>query len=163
MINRTSAGAFVALLCAQGALVAQTPRGAQPSQAPSVSLTLEQAVQLARDNYPAVLEQRALAAAATEGVAAARTAYLPRVDAVWQENRATHNNVFGLLFPQSVVPPVSGPVLPQTSDNVWGSAAGVLLSWDAIDFGLRKANVDVARAQKTAATAGVVVSELDAT
>ena len=163
MIDRTSAGVFVALLCAQGALVAQTPGGAQPSQVTSVSLTLEQAVQLARDNYPAVLEQRARAAAATEGVAVAHTAYLPRVDAIWQENRATHNNVFGLLLPQSIISPLTGPVLPQTSDNVWGSAAGVLLSWDAIDFGLRKANVDVARAQQTAATASVVVSELDAT
>jgi len=163
VIGRTSAWVIVASFCAPGALVAQTQGAAQPSQPTSVSLTLEQAIQLARDSYPAVLEQRARAAAATEGIAAARTAYLPRLDALWQENRATHNNVFGLLLPQSVVPPVSGPVVPQGSDNVWGSAGGVLLSWDAIDFGLRKANVEVARAEQTAASASVAVSELDAT
>src|SRR4051794_11220526 len=83
-------------------------------------LTIEQAVQLARDNYPALQEQRARAAAAAEGPAVAHTAYLPRIDAVWQGNRATHNNVFGLLLPQSIIPPVSGPVLPRTSDSVWG-------------------------------------------
>ena len=140
-------------------------QGSRPEgiQNTPISVTLEQAIQLARNNYPAIQEQRARANAAGEEVAAARTAYLPRIDTVWQENRATHNNVFGLLFPQSVVPSVSGPVLPSSSDNVWGSAAGVFLSWDAIDFGLRKANVDVARAQQRATAAGALLTELDAT
>jgi len=133
------------------------------AQATAQPLTLDEAIQAALKNYPALQEQRARARAADEGIAVARTAYLPRVDGLWQENRATHNNVFGLLFPQAVIPPVSGPVLPRTSERVWGSAAGVLLSWDAIDFGLRKANVEVARAQQTAAAAGVAVSDLDVT
>src|SRR5205823_4369445 len=82
---------------------------------------------------------------------------LPRLDLLWQANRATRNNVFGLLLPQAVIPPISGPVLGTTSyDGVWGSAGGVLLSWQALDFGLRKANVDVARAQASVATAQTV-------
>src|SRR5258706_7063895 len=93
-------------------------------------LTLGDAVQLALKNYPAIKESRARAQAAQEGVAVARTAYLPRVDMIWQENRATTNNVFRLLLPQSVVPAISGPA-PRTrslGDSVWGSAARVLLS-----------------------------------
>jgi outer membrane protein TolC len=123
---------------------------------------LTEAVQLARANYPDVQEQRARAKAADEGIAVARTAYLPRLEGLWQENLATHNNVFGILFPQGVVPPVSGPVLPKTSESVWGSAAGALVSWDAVDFGQRKAAVDVARAEQAAAAARSAQAELNA-
>ena len=101
--------AFIVLSCALSAQ-AQQPSAAA---AATVPLTLADAVQLAVTNYPAVQEQRARARAAEEGIAVARTAYLPRVDAVWQENRATHNNVFGILFPQIVVPPVSGAPVPR--------------------------------------------------
>src|SRR4051812_11303074 len=126
------------------------------------SLTLDQAVQLARQNLPSLKEARARAGAARESVGVARTAYLPRVDVTWQENRATRNNVFGLLLPQSVIPSVSGPVLDSTADSVWGSAVGALLAWDAVDFGLRKANLESARAQQEAAAARIQVTELDA-
>src|SRR5216684_4174592 len=126
-------------------------------------LTLNDAIQLALKNYPAIKESRARAQAAEEAIGVARTAYLPRLDMVWQENRATTNNVFGLLLPQSVVPSISGPVLGTRSlgDSVWGSAGGVLLSWDAVDFGQRKAGVDVARAQSTFARAQTELTELD--
>src|SRR5213078_4018525 len=113
-------------------------------------LTLNDAVQLALEHYPAIKASHESVQAAEEGVGVARTAYLPKLDLLWQENRASHNNVFGLVLPQPIVPPISGPVLGTRSmDSVWGSAAGALLSWDAIDFGQRKAGVDVARAQST--------------
>src|SRR5947199_269084 len=132
--------------------------------APLGPLSLTDAVQLALKNYPAIKESRARAQAAYEGIGVARTAYLPRLDAIWQENRATTNNVFGLLLPQSVVPSISGPVLGTRSlgDSVWGSAAGVLLSWEAVDFGQRRAGVDVARAQTELARNQTALTELDA-
>jgi outer membrane protein len=144
----------LALLCSSARAFAQA--------GPVGPLTLGDAVQLALKNYPAVRESHARAQAADEGVGVARTAYLPRVDMLWQTNRATHNNVFGLLLPQSVVPPISGPVLGTSSyDSVWSSAAGVLLSWDAIDFGQRKARVDAAGAQRSLANARTDLTELD--
>jgi outer membrane protein len=130
--------------------------------APPESLTINDAIQSALKNYPAIRERRARAQAAEETVAVARTAYLPRLDMLWQENRATTNNVFGLLLPQSIIPSISGPALGTKSyDSVWGSAAGVLLSWEAVDFGQRKASVDVARAQTSAAKAQTALTELD--
>src|SRR5438105_1042488 len=118
-----------------GLLSPTLARAQVPTLAP---LTLNDAVQLALKNYPAIAETRARAQAADAGVAVAQTAYLPRLDAVWQENRATNNNVFGLLLPQGVIPPISGPVLgTHAYDGVWSSAGGVLLSWEAVDFGLR--------------------------
>src|SRR5262245_13592205 len=131
---------------------------------PSQTLTIRQAIQLAGKNYPSLTEARAHQQAAEESVGVARTAYVPRVDVIWQMNRATHNNVFGLLLPQSVVPPISGPVLGTTTyDSVWGSAGGVLLSWQAVDFGLRRANVAAARARSSQATAETALNELDVT
>jgi outer membrane protein TolC len=128
----------------------------------SQPLKLGAAVDLALGNYPSVRASRAQAAAAEAGVDVARTAYLPRVDMLWQQNLATRNNVFGLLFPQSVVPPISGPQLDrESSRGAAGSAGGLLLSWEPFDFGLRRANVGLARASSKQAGAGVEVTRLD--
>ena len=82
-------------------------------------------------------------------VRVAQSAYLPRLDALWQTNRATANNVFGQLLPQSVIPAISGPVLPSAStQSVWGSAAGALFSWEPFDFGLRAATVRAAETRR---------------
>jgi len=162
MISHRLISAAVLLACAlcTASSYAQQPAPLAPA-AQLQPLTLHEAVQLALTNYPAVQEQRARARAAQEQVAVARTAYLPRIDALWLENRATHNNVLGTLLPQAVVPQVSGPVLPSSSESVWGSAAGALVSWDAVDFGQRKAAVDAARAEQLAATARSDQAELD--
>ena len=147
-------------LAVVGCVLSPGPVAAQP--AASGPLSLNDAVQLALKNYPAIKESRARAQAADEGIGVARTAYLPRLDLLWQENRATTNNVFGLVLPQSVVPPISGPVLgTRAYDSVWGSAAGVQLSWEALDFGQRKANVEVARAQSSFAKAQTDLTALD--
>jgi outer membrane protein TolC len=94
------------------------------------------------------------------GVDLARTAYLPRLDYGLQINRATSNNVAGLLLPGTPVPSVSGPVSDSTSP-VWGSASALLLSWDAYDFGLRSAALGFAEAQVTRARAGADLTQLD--
>src|SRR5262249_12828200 len=88
-------------------------------------LTLEQAVSQATAKYPAVQVSLERVSAAAAGVNLARTSYLPRADFLGQINRATHNNVFGMLLnqPLPVISPISGPVLRTNSlDNVWGSA-----------------------------------------
>src|SRR5262249_27042329 len=84
--------------------------GVARAQPTAGALTLADAVQLALRNYPALKERRARAEAAAAGVGVARTAYLPRLDMLWQENRATTNNVFGLLLPQSTIFSLTGPV-----------------------------------------------------
>ena len=140
--------------------LAAVPARGQTQQ--SGPLTLAQAVDLAIRNYPAIKASRAAAQAADENVAVARTAYLPRLDMVWQTNRATHNNVFGLWIPSAAVPPVSGPVLGTRSlDSVWGSAAGFVLSWDAVDFGQRRAVTDAAKARAATAQAREEATRLD--
>src|SRR6266404_5996552 len=117
-------------------------------------LTLEEAVDFALKNYPAVRASLERVNAAQAGVGLARTNYLPRADMLWQTNRATDNNITGLILPQSVIAPISGPVSMSPSNrSAWGSAAGLLFSWEPLDFGYRGAKVDAARAARNRATA----------
>jgi outer membrane protein TolC len=124
---------------AAGALLAQQP--------PPAALTITQAVQNALHNYPSIQVSQEQINAAAAGIRLARTAYLPRVDALAQVNRATRNNVFGLLLPQSVIPSMSGPVIGSNNlGTAWGSAIGTLVTWEPFDFGLRRATVAAAAA-----------------
>jgi outer membrane protein TolC len=128
----------------------------------SAPLSLNQAVEGALKKYPAVRVSLEQVSSAAAGINLARASYLPRADLLGQINRATRNNVFGLLLPQSVLPSISGPVLGANSlTNVWGSAVGVLVSWEPFDFGLRKANVQVAEAERQRAQAAAGVTELE--
>lgn len=143
-------------------LIVSASSAGQVEKPASKPLTLEEAVDFALKNYPAVRAALARESAARAGISLARTTYLPRADALWQSNRATRNNIFGLLLPQSIVPPISGPVLPITSNrSVWGSAAGLLFSWEPFDFGTRRATVNAARATQNRASAEVGVTQLD--
>lgn len=144
-------------------LACQTLGVAQrPVKLPLSPLTLDQAVDFALANYPAIRASMERALASKEGVSLSRTSYLPRTDLLWQSNRATRNNIFGLSLPQTVVPPISGPVLSSTSDRgVWGSMAGVLLSWEPLDFGYRGANVNVAKAAQGRANAELSLTKLE--
>jgi outer membrane protein TolC len=135
---------------------------AQTSEATKKVLTLEEAVDFALKNYPAVRATLERVTAAQASVGLARTTYLPRVDTVWQTNRATDNNITGLLLPQSIIAPISGPVPVTTSGrSAWGSAAGLLFSWEPLDFGYRGAKVDAARAARNRAAAEASLTRLD--
>jgi outer membrane protein TolC len=126
------------------------------------SMTLEQAIQRALRNYPAVRVSQEQMNAAAAGIRLARTAYLPRADALAQVNRATRNNIFGLMMPQSTIPSISGPVLGTNNlETTWGSAVGTLVSWEPFDFGLRRANVAVANAAEAESEAGLKRTEYE--
>ena len=125
-------------------------------------LTLEEAVDFALKNYPAVRASLERVNAAQAGIGLARTNYLPSADMVWQTNRATDNNITGLVLPQSIIAPISGPVPAATSNqSAWGSAAGLLFSWEPVDFGYRGAKVAAARATRDRATAEASLTRLD--
>jgi outer membrane protein len=129
--------------------------------APDV-FTIDSAVQYALDHYPSVRAALEQINASTANVRVAQSAYLPRLDTLWQSNRGTANNIFGQVLPQSVIPAMSGPVLPSSSGNsVWGSAAGALFSWEPFDFGLRDATIAQANATLVRARAGDVLTRLD--
>ena len=77
-----------------------------------------------------------------------------------QINRATANNITGVLLPQFVIPAISGPVSP-SGPSTWNEAAGALVSWRLIDFGQRAAKVDAAEQAAEAARALSDLTRLD--
>jgi outer membrane protein TolC len=129
---------------------------------PSGPLTLQEAVRRAIEGYPSVQSSAARVDAQEAHLALARTTYLPRLDSTLQVNRATRNNVAGLLLPGTNVPPISGPVSDNASAaSTWGSAGAVVLSWEAFDFGARDASVEYARSQVARANAAETLTRLD--
>src|SRR4030095_4621760 len=102
---------------------------ASGQQSPAQGISIRQAVDSALQNYPAIAASQQQIDAAAAGIQLARTAYLPHVDSIAQFNRATRNNVFGLLFPQSVIPSISGPVLGSNNlDTVWATDVGATVT-----------------------------------
>lgn len=134
--------------------------GAQ-AQPPPFPLTLQQAVTHAVENYPAIATSMARVSVQEAAVDLAKTAYLPRLDSAVQINRATRNNVAGLLLPGAPIPSISGPVTDSSSASVWGSAGALLLAWEPFDFGARAASIEVVRYQVARATAGADLTRLD--
>jgi outer membrane protein TolC len=126
------------------------------------TLTLTQAVETALRNYPSIQVSQEQIAAAAAGIQLARTAFLPRVDGYAQVNRATRNNVFGMLLPQSTIPSLSGPVIGSNNlGTAWGSAVGTMVSWEPFDFGLRRANVAAAEASRAQSEAALKRTQYD--
>jgi outer membrane protein len=140
--------------------VATWLRAAPPQAAEPQTFTLEEAVNYALAHYPAMQAGRDQVEAARGGVDFARTNYLPQLNSLWQANRATSNNVMGIMFPQSVVPSIRGPVLPFSTGTAWGSIGGLLFSWQPYAFGYRHAKVNLARAGVDLASANLVVTRL---
>lgn len=150
-------GLSVVLLLAMG-----TTMSAQSDPQKTRVFTLEEAVEFALKNYPAVRASLERVRAAQAGVGVARTNYLPRTDLLWQSNRATDNNITGLTIPNSVIAPITGPVPVSPSNrSAWGSATGLLFSWEPLDFGYRGARVDAARAAQNRAAAEASLTRLD--
>ena len=146
------ASAWCVLIAGAGPAVAQAPP----------TFDLRGAVDMALGQHPSGREREARVAAADHGRAVAKTAYLPRLDLVWQENRATRNNVFGMLLPNAVIPGISGPVVDAASpSSVWGSAGGLTMSWEVVDFGRRGAAVAVAEAAIDVANAARELTQLE--
>lgn len=149
---------LVLLLClAVPCSAAAAEQTAQPSPAP---LTIQDAVKLSIDNYPAIRTALANVQVSAAGVDVARTIYLPRADLLYQMNRATRNSVVGMVLPQPVVAGVSGGIGLNRNETVWGSAAGVMLNWEPFDFGVRGASVDSAVSTLRRSTAAADVTEL---
>jgi outer membrane protein TolC len=137
---------------------AQTQSGDQAKRV----FTLEQAVDFALKNYPAVRTSLERVRAAEAGVGLARTNYLPRGGrslAGQSSDRQQHHRIAAAAVHHRSI---SGPVpISASNQSAWGSAAGLLFSWEPLDFGYREAKVDAARAAQNRATAEASLTRLD--
>ena len=157
----------LALLCVASAaagcmaLETATLHAQQVGAGGARTLNLTQVIGAARASYPAIQAAQSQQRAAQGAVGVAKTAYLPRTDLLWQTNRATANNIYGLLLPQGVISTISGPVInSDVSRSAWSSGGGALLSWQPFDFGVRGARVKAAREGGEAAKQAATLTEL---
>ena len=133
---------------------------AQTQEAAPRTFTLEQAVDYALQNYPAVRASLERVSAAQAGVTLARTQYLPQLNGVYQDSRATQNQVEGIWLGTPITPTVEGPVGPSSGQSYWGSQAAAWFSWEPLDFGLRAARVGQARSAQAKSQADLALTQL---
>jgi outer membrane protein TolC len=132
----------------------------QTNNPPPKVLTLEDALDYALQHYPAVRASLEQGSAARAGITLARAQYLPFLNGVYQDSRATQNQVPGIWLPTPITPTVEGPVGASSGQSYWGSQAAVLFSWEPIDFGLRSATVGGAKSAVDKSAADLAVTRL---
>ena len=133
---------------------------AQTNEPSRKGLTLGDAVEYALQHYPAVRASLEQVSAARGGVTLARTQYLPQLNGVYQDSRATQNQVPGIWLPTPITPTVEGPIGPTSGQSYWGSQAAALFSWEPLDFGLRAAKVGQARTAEEKSQADQALTQL---
>jgi outer membrane protein len=110
------------------------------------SNTLIQLLQLAEKNYPLLKSKMLEVKVAQKGVNASRSTLIPSLDASYQVNYATYNNITGMAYSQFLVP-ISGPPSAENNFNgVFGSVTSLLLNWQPVTFGQRNAQIEVSKA-----------------
>ncbi len=96
---------------------------------------------LAEQNYPSIAAERGQADASKNRLSLEKNTFLPSLDATYEANYATFNNITGMNYPGTTVP-ISGPPSPENySEMVPGSGAGLILRWSPITFGQRSAAI----------------------
>ena len=134
---------------------------ASAQNAPS-EMSIEQAISYALAHHPSLRARAALDRAAEARTSEARSGLLPDLDLSLQLNRATGNVLQGALFSMRNIPSVSGPPRPSQFDSgVFGTAAGIGMSWDVIGLERRMTLVDLALAEQSRTGAGTDVRRLE--
>jgi outer membrane protein TolC len=108
-------------------------------------LTLPQALELARTNYPSLRARQASVAAAAADVRSVRATYLPQVTAQAQALNGTSNQVRGAVL-GGLGPTASGVRNFTSTQTAWTSQGMLNIDWPAVTFGRYRADVQRAQA-----------------
>lgn len=149
--------AVCAYLVAQPLLLAQELRGIVKTY------TFDDAVRTAEDNFPSIQGALAREEHARRNISLARTAYLPRLDAVYQEVRGSTSPMNSIYVPVLHLPLVTAGEFQRRDfgRSVWASTTGTVFNWELIDFGLRRALVRTAQAQHRESQVGTLSTKFD--
>jgi outer membrane protein len=99
------------------------------------------------ENYPLIKAKRLQTQALGYAVKYQQNGIIPSLNASYQVDYATDNNITGMIYPQYIMP-LSGPLSKANENNysgVPGSAAALDLLWEPITFGQRNAAIDLAK------------------
>jgi outer membrane protein len=107
--------------------------------------SLHELLKRAESNYPSLKAKILETAAAQYNVATVKQSALPSLDAAYQINYATYNNITGMALSQYLVPISGPPSADNTSSGVFGSIGSLLLRWEPFTFGQRSSRIDLAK------------------
>jgi outer membrane protein len=113
----------------------------------TVALSIKEVVQKVQANLPQLEALRQQAKAAEQNIALAKNTFIPDLNAGYQVNIATYNNITGMSYPGFLLPISGPPSLSNKIDFVPGSALGALVKWNPFTFGQRDAAIEKATAQ----------------
>jgi outer membrane protein len=111
------------------------------------SIQLKGAIQLSEQRYHLLQARKYEVEAANKNVAVAKYSRLPSIDASYQAGFATANNLIGVFYPNGVLPMTGPPSSRNDYSLATGSAASVLLNWQAVTFGQRNTQINVSAAE----------------
>lgn len=101
--------------------------------------SLPELMKQAAENYPSISLQKANAEQAASDLALEKNTLMPSLDAAYQANLATYNNITGMNYPGQLIP-ISGPPSTENfNEMVAGTAVSLLFKWTPITFGQRSA------------------------
>jgi outer membrane protein len=108
--------------------------------------SLKDLLEKAKINYP-LLKAKAFESTAKEDlVKYVRSTAIPSIEAGYQLNYATYNNITGMATTQHFVPISGPPSVSNDGDAVLGSAGGLLMNWELYAFGQHKSKIASAKA-----------------
>jgi outer membrane protein len=113
----------------------------------TVSLSIKEVAQKVQANLPQLEALRQQAKAAEQNIALAKNTFIPDLNAGYQVNVATYNNITGMSYPGFLLPISGPPSLSNKMNFVPGSALGALVKWNPFTFGQRDAAIEKAAAQ----------------
>src|SRR5437762_1999757 len=114
------------------------------SQTPGDTLIrMKDAVLLAEQRYHLLKARKYETDAAIKNIDVVKYSRLPTIDASYQANIATANNLIGIFYPNGILPMTGPPSANNNYSPATGSAASILLNWQASTFGQRNAQINL--------------------
>jgi outer membrane protein len=119
----------------------------QTASSQPINLSIKEVLQKVQTNLPQLDVFRQQAKATEQNIALAKNTLMPDLNAGYQINMATYNNITGMSYPGFLLPISGPPSLNNKMNFVPGSALGALIKWNPFTFGQRNAAIEKATAQ----------------
>ena len=124
-------------------------------QKDDVKLSLKEALEMAKQNYPAIKAKEAQKLAANTGIVSARSSFIPDLIVQGQLLNSTSNQVRGTTFSnEGTVFGMGGGIKnngTNANDMVWSSYATALINWKVFTFGKVRSQIALAKADTSMA------------
>jgi len=106
---------------------------------------LDSLLRSAAANYPLIKAKKLQTQSLQYAVKYKQNGIIPSLNASYQVDYATYNNITGMIYPQYITPISGPPSKGNDHSGVLGSAVALNLQWEPVTFGQRNAEVELAK------------------